>query len=129
MLGVLNQLANSVRTLVAHEGFSTWLSVEKAVGGDYIVLNSSFLNRKDVQTPQSACSLLLTLDAAATPEPLPQVVTDFAIRTDFKLPKRGSKTLPTPVQQSARDHSRSSTRWSATTRTGGSRLLDTRHSC
>jgi hypothetical protein len=97
MRDIIARIANSIEGLLNSEVFNTWLRGEGPQRGDVIVLNNHYIARREFATKPSPFHLMLTIGERGEPDRIPDVIKDFALRSEFKLVRRNSANLPTPT--------------------------------
>ncbi len=96
----LKLIADNVKRLANEVDFREWLRSVRAVDGDGVLVNNSFLFREQLKTRKSHLYPLLEVGRSGTVNDLPLVVTGEETHTDFRLITkrvlRDLRTLPLP---------------------------------
>jgi hypothetical protein len=88
---IISDIEPSVRRLVTQPVFIEWLSKNTVDGGDYVVINDSFVYRA-TSTVKSQKHLVLRADQNGILEPRPLIAEGLRFNLDFKhLGKRAPK--------------------------------------
>jgi len=83
MSNVESEIRQSVKRLLEHQGFQSWLASERPGPGDYVVVNNSFIFR-DVKTAKSALYLCLVVGEDGKIKPEPKIANGIRLNSDFK---------------------------------------------
>jgi hypothetical protein len=99
---VLKLIAEEVRTLSDEKEFREWLRSVRAVEGDSVLVNNSFLFREQLKTRKSELCPVLEIGRGAAVNDLPLIVTGVESNADFKLIRKNDRTqlrvLPLPEE-------------------------------
>lgn len=92
MSNVESEIRQSVKRLLEHQGFQSWLASERPEPGDYVIVNNSFVFR-DVKTVKSALYLCLVVGESGKIKPEPKFANGIRLNSDFKRFSSRSRNL------------------------------------